>query len=107
MSRLTFLPLILLVGCVTGPQLPPGAPTMASIDATYAQVVASPTPPEAILTIGSALDDTSCYGWLDQQILGSQQASALQGVLGTLGGIGAATGSPYGIGAAAGAGALS
>jgi hypothetical protein len=59
------------------------------------------------MTIGTTLDDEGCYGWLDQQILGSQQASALQGALGTLGAIGAATGSSYGAGAAAGAGALS
>ena len=107
MRRLAFVALLALAGCATGPQPPPPGPTLADIDATWTQLETTAVPPEAILAIGSALDDVSCYGWLDQQILGSQQSSALQGILGAGGGMAAIAGGPAGMGAAAGAGLLS
>jgi hypothetical protein len=106
MNRFSLILLLLLASCASGPQLPPGLPTSASIEAKRIDLGA-PKTPSAYLTIGSVLDDETCYGWLDQQILGSQQSSAAQGALGTLGAISAMVGGPYGMGGAVGAGALS
>ncbi len=86
---------------------PPSAPTSTQIASAAADLNATGISPADYASIGITLSQKACADWFSSQVANSQASSFGTQALSTIGGIGAATGTPPGVGVAAGMAALS